>query len=143
MTLTSLYHAGDPYDLLDSDGKADGLPHLETLPPDQLLREYDGINVAAPMVRYSKLPARFLFSRYETHITYTPMTLAREFAHSQIARDSDFTTNDRERGIFHMGTRRIRGCLVAQFAARNAADFAQAVELVSPYVDGVDLNCGW
>ena len=143
MTKTYLYHSGDPYDSLDEDGNADGLPQLETLSPDQMLREFDAINISAPMVRYSKLPARTLFSRYETHITYTPMMLAREFARSQTARDSEFSTNERERGIFTMGNRRIRGCLVAQFAARNGPEFAQAVEMLSPFVDGVDLNCGW
>ncbi len=97
----------------------------------------------APMVRYSKLPARILFSRYNTHITYTPMILAREFSRSQIARDADFTTSLYERGIFSFGKRRIRGCLVAQFAAQNGQQLADAVEIIHPYVDGVDLNCGW
>ena len=32
--------------------------------------------------------------------------------------------------------------LVVQFAASNARDFADAAELVAPYADGVDLNCG-
>lgn len=97
------------------------------------------------MVRYSKLAARMLWSRYNTHITYTPMILAKEFALSQKARDSDFTTNGRERGLFSIdnGRRRIRGGLVAQFAAKRGQDFADAVELLAPYVDGVDLNCGW
>ena len=37
---------------------------------------------------------------------------------------------------------RVRGALVAQFAARDPQSFADAVELIHPYVDGVDLNCG-
>ena len=32
--------------------------------------------------------------------------------------------------------------LVVQFAATNAHDFASAAELVAPFTDGVDLNCG-
>lgn len=32
--------------------------------------------------------------------------------------------------------------LVVQFAASNAKDFADATELVAPFADGVDLNCG-
>lgn len=63
-----LYHHGDPYDELDETGNAHGLPQLETLPPDEMLRQFSGINISAPMVRYSKLPARFLWSRYNTHV---------------------------------------------------------------------------
>lgn len=32
--------------------------------------------------------------------------------------------------------------LVVQFAATNSTDFARAAELVAPFADGVDLNCG-
>ena len=32
--------------------------------------------------------------------------------------------------------------LVVQFAASNWKDFADAAELVAPFADGVDLNCG-
>ena len=32
--------------------------------------------------------------------------------------------------------------LVAQFAASNVEEFAEAAEIISPYVDAVDLNCG-
>ncbi len=34
------------------------------------------------------------------------------------------------------------GVLIAQFASSDARSFADAVELIHPYVDGVDLNCG-
>lgn len=95
------------------------------------------------MVRYSKLAARTLFSRYETHITYTPMMLAKEYSRSEKARQAEFSTNDRERGIFTQDGRTFKGALVAQFAAKNSIDFANAVEMIYPYVDGVDLNCGW
>ncbi|KAK8864357.1 hypothetical protein IAR55_001604 [Kwoniella newhampshirensis] len=36
----------------------------------------------------------------------------------------------------------IRGCLIAQYASPNPASLADAAELISPYVDGLDLNCG-
>jgi hypothetical protein len=36
----------------------------------------------------------------------------------------------------------IRGSLIAQFASPNAGCLADAAELVAPYVDGLDLNCG-
>lgn len=36
----------------------------------------------------------------------------------------------------------VRGLLIAQMASPNAASLADAAELISPYVDGVDLNCG-
>ena len=32
--------------------------------------------------------------------------------------------------------------LVVQFAASNADDFGRAAEMVAPYADAVDLNCG-
>ena len=32
--------------------------------------------------------------------------------------------------------------LVAQFAASNVEEFAEAAEIIFPYVDAVDLNCG-
>ncbi|OCF74683.1 tRNA-dihydrouridine synthase 4 [Kwoniella mangroviensis CBS 8886] len=36
----------------------------------------------------------------------------------------------------------VRGSLIAQFASPNAKSLADAAELISPYVDGIDLNCG-
>ncbi len=36
----------------------------------------------------------------------------------------------------------VRGALIAQFASPNATSLADAAELIAPYVDGVDLNCG-
>uniref|UniRef100_A0A1A9UPN2 DUS-like FMN-binding domain-containing protein n=1 Tax=Glossina austeni TaxID=7395 RepID=A0A1A9UPN2_GLOAU len=32
--------------------------------------------------------------------------------------------------------------VIAQFAAKNATEFSNASQLIYPYVDGVDLNCG-
>jgi tRNA-dihydrouridine synthase 4 len=139
------------------DEEAEELPAIEQLTPAQLLREFD-INVAAPMVRYSKLPFRQLVSEYNTHITHTPMLLAKEFARSHLAREADFSTNDSERGIFHLQDngalvseslavpgsrlrRRIRGCLIAQFAANDPEYLSAATELIKPYVDAVGAYC--
>lgn len=36
----------------------------------------------------------------------------------------------------------VRGLLIAQMASPNSASLADAAELISPYVDGIDLNCG-
>lgn len=132
------------------------VPPLQ-LPPHHMLNAFDGMNVCAPMVRYSKLPFRALVAQYDTHITTTPMILASEFARSQHARDSDFSTNNDERGSFWLRPRgapaaaqthdsdavHVRGALVCQLAASSAAPLADAAELVQQYVDGVDLNCGW
>jgi len=58
------------------------------------------------------------------------MIVADSFVQSSKARDNEFTTSDGDRP------------LVVQFAAHNAKDFADAAELVAPFADGVDLNCG-
>ncbi|KAK4570200.1 tRNA dihydrouridine synthase [Recurvomyces mirabilis] len=97
------------------------------------------INVSAPMVRYSKLPFRLVAREYGTDITYIPMILAHEFIRSQIARDSDFTTSPLE------GQPTIDGrqhALIAQFASSDPVELARAAEMIAPWVDGVDLNCG-
>ncbi|KAH7092836.1 FMN-linked oxidoreductase [Auriculariales sp. MPI-PUGE-AT-0066] len=92
------------------------------------------------------------------------MILAQEFSRSSKARAADFTTSRTERAVFDLQERRqaapivdvyddtpepalqrtvrVRGALIAQFAASDATTFADAVELIRPYVDGVDLNCG-
>ncbi|KAM0786055.1 hypothetical protein ACM66B_006866 [Microbotryomycetes sp. NB124-2] len=140
--------------------------------PQELLSSFEGINVCAPMVRYSKLPFRQLVSLYDCHITTTPMMLAKEFSRSAVARDADFSTNAAERGTFDLverctgnsvaewddspeqrsglhterqqkkKTRRVRGSMIVQFAANDPVHLADAAELVRPWVDGIDLNCG-
>ena len=49
---------------------------------------------------------------------------------AQSARDADFQLAESDRP------------LIAQFAASDPEDFAAAAQLISPYVDAVDLNCG-
>lgn len=91
------------------------------------------------MVRYSKLPFRLLLRDYNVDVMYTPMMLAHEFIRSSIARHSDFTTSRLERSPTPDG----RGhTLIAQFASSDAEEFARATEMVAPWVDGVNLNCG-
>jgi len=91
------------------------------------------------MVRYSKLPFRLLVRDYGVDITYTPMILAHEFIRSQVARDSDFTTSAIERQPTTDGAEH---ALIAQFASSDPTEFARAAEMIAPWVDGVDLNCG-
>ncbi|KAH8930115.1 tRNA-dihydrouridine synthase [Atractiella rhizophila] len=112
--------------------------------PREILQSGCDVNIAAPMVRYSKHSFRKTISRYGVHITHTPMILAQQFVRSKEARDSDFTTSDSERAIFDINGRKTRGCMIVQFAtsAEDNGDFAAAAELVKPYCDGVDLNCG-
>ena len=91
------------------------------------------------MVRYSKLPFRLLIREYNMDVLLTPMILAHEFIRSQIARDSDFTTCPLERQPVADSSPRV---LIAQFASSEVTEFARAAELISGWVDGVDLNCG-
>ncbi|KAA8914304.1 hypothetical protein FN846DRAFT_897013 [Sphaerosporella brunnea] len=86
--------------------------------------------IQAPMVRYSKLPFRALVRDYSVDLCYTPMILAKEFVRSEAARRSDFTTALSD------------APLMVQFGASEITDFARAAEMVQPYCDGVNLNCG-
>ncbi|KAL0271800.1 UNVERIFIED_CONTAM: hypothetical protein PYX00_008786 [Menopon gallinae] len=58
------------------------------------------------------------------------MIMADSFVKSEKARKNEFTTNDKD------------APLIVQFAASNVKEFVEATQLVSPYSDGVDLNCG-
>ncbi|KAN0065521.1 tRNA dihydrouridine synthase [Thecaphora frezii] len=77
-------------------------PDALQLAPHQLLTAFPGLNVCAPMVRYSKLPFRALVSRYDSHINFSPMILAKEFSRSQGARDAEMSTNRWERGTYDL-----------------------------------------
>lgn len=91
------------------------------------------------LARYSKLPFRLLARHYETDVTYTPMILAHEFIRSHIARDSDFSTCEHESRATSNGRKH---ALIAQFASSDPEEFARAADLISPWCDGVDINCG-
>uniref|UniRef100_A0A3B4TAL4 tRNA-dihydrouridine(20a/20b) synthase [NAD(P)+]-like n=2 Tax=Seriola dumerili TaxID=41447 RepID=A0A3B4TAL4_SERDU len=88
------------------------------------------LKICAPMVRYSKLAFRSLVRKYNCDICFTPMIVAADFMRSVKARDSEFTTNERDRP------------LIVQFAAHDAQTLADAACVVAPFSDGVDLNCG-
>ncbi|XP_058490290.1 B-cell receptor-associated protein 29-like isoform X2 [Solea solea] len=88
------------------------------------------LKICAPMVRYSKLAFRTLVRKYDCDICFTPMIVAADFLRSTKARDSEFTTNERDRP------------LIVQFAAHDAQSLADAACVVAPFSDGVDLNCG-
>ncbi|KAJ8046381.1 tRNA-dihydrouridine(20a/20b) synthase [NAD(P)+]-like [Holothuria leucospilota] len=103
---------------------------MEKKSVSELLEEKGFLRVCAPMVRYSKLAFRTLVRRYNSDLAFTPMIISESFIKSQKARDSEFTTNSEDHP------------LIVQFAANNANDFADAAELVAPYAQGVDLNCG-
>ncbi|KAL6451124.1 DUS4 tRNA-dihydrouridine(20a/20b) synthase [NAD(P)+] [Candida maltosa Xu316] len=82
------------------------------------------------MVRYSKLPFRELCRFYNVDIVYTPMILAREFVRNEIARYTDFTTNEADRSV------------IVQVGVNNVDDFMKFVEMIHPYVDAIGINCG-
>ncbi|XP_065910905.1 tRNA-dihydrouridine(20a/20b) synthase [NAD(P)+]-like isoform X2 [Dysidea avara] len=98
--------------------------------PLELFDKRKYVKICAPMVRFSKLGFRMLVRKYGCDLACTPMIMADSFVQSKQARDSEFTTNHTDRP------------LVVQFASNNAKDFADATELVAPFCDAIDLNCG-
>lgn len=95
-----------------------------------MLKEPKMVTVCAPMVRYSKLQFRSLVRQYNCDICFTPMILADSFVQSEKARDNEFSTTNEDKPV------------IVQFAAKNVYDFLNATEMVAPYCNGVDLNCG-
>ncbi|KAJ2226324.1 tRNA dihydrouridine synthase [Coemansia sp. RSA 1722] len=95
----------------------------------QLFEDKPRLNVCAPMVRYSKGAFREVIRDYNVDIAYTPMILADVFKASEFARH-DYTTNDTDCPV------------VVQFAAHDPIDLAHAAQIVAPFADGIDLNCG-
>ncbi|KAF2893762.1 hypothetical protein ILUMI_12412, partial [Ignelater luminosus] len=95
-----------------------------------LFNENKLVKICAPMVRYSKLQFRSLVREYGCDLCYTPMILADSICLSDKARNNEFTTNLKD------------SPLVVQFAANTVHDFVGASYMVSPYCNGVDLNCG-
>lgn len=67
---------------------------------------------------------------YGTDLTFTPMTMADSFCQSPKARASEFATSTTDTPV------------IAQFAAKTTTEYLSAAEMVYPYVDGIDLNCG-
>ncbi|XP_042874992.1 uncharacterized protein LOC122255146 [Penaeus japonicus] len=110
-----------------SEGNEDTVPFLKPL---ELFRSKELVTICAPMVRYSKLAFRSLVRKYGCDLCFTPMIITDSFLQSVRARHSDFTTSKNDRP------------LIVQFAARSGEDWAKASSMISPYCDGVDLNCG-
>ncbi|XP_077194293.1 tRNA-dihydrouridine(20a/20b) synthase [NAD(P)+]-like isoform X2 [Paroedura picta] len=98
--------------------------------PVNLFQSGNTVKICAPMVRYSKLAFRTLVRKYNCDLCYTPMIIAADFVRSVKARHSEFTTNQGDRP------------LIVQFAAKEAQVLADAACIVSPFADGVDINCG-
>ncbi|KAJ6666280.1 hypothetical protein lerEdw1_000552 [Lerista edwardsae] len=98
--------------------------------PVDLFHSGSVVKICAPMVRYSKLAFRTLVRKYNCDLCYTPMIVAVDFVRSVKARHSEFTTNQGDRP------------LIVQFAAKEAQVLADAACIVSPFADGIDLNCG-
>ncbi|XP_028603004.2 tRNA-dihydrouridine(20a/20b) synthase [NAD(P)+]-like isoform X2 [Podarcis muralis] len=98
--------------------------------PVDLFHSETIVKICAPMVRYSKLPFRTLVRKYDCDLCYTPMIVAADFVRSVKARHSEFTTNQGDRP------------LIVQFAAKDAQVLADAACIISPFADGVDVNCG-
>ncbi|CAL8101024.1 unnamed protein product [Calicophoron daubneyi] len=88
------------------------------------------VRISAPMVRYSKLPFRLLVREYGTDLAYSPMILVESFLRSSKARDLEFTTCVADRP------------LIVQLASKDPCEFTLATELLAPYCEGIDLNCG-
>ncbi|SCU77691.1 LAMI_0A02014g1_1 [Lachancea mirantina] len=88
------------------------------------------VTIAGPMVRYSKLPFRQVCRKYNADIVYTPMILAREFVRNSHARTADLSTNESDTP------------LIVQVGVNNTTDLLRFVEMVSPFCDGIGINCG-
>lgn len=58
------------------------------------------------------------------------MILTDSFCRSEKARQVEFSTNINDTP------------LIGQFAANNLHEYLSSAEMLFPYVDGVDLNCG-
>ncbi|EGG16812.1 tRNA-dihydrouridine synthase 4-like protein [Cavenderia fasciculata] len=124
-------------DLLEVDDIRTNLKDLKIVTDDQdktsvmeRINRGDFLHIAAPMVRFSKLPFRLLCKKWGCDLTFSPMLLAESFNRSEFARDSDFTTNQFDNS------------LIVQFAANDGEELSAAVEKVANHCQGVDINCG-
>ena len=88
--------------------------------------------VVAPMVDQSDYAFRLLCRKYGSNVTFTPMIHASLLTRSPRYRDQFIPTqqqaNDRP--------------LIAQLCGHEPEILEEAANLVLPYVDGIDLNCG-
>ncbi|XP_068150597.1 tRNA-dihydrouridine(20a/20b) synthase [NAD(P)+]-like [Drosophila tropicalis] len=88
------------------------------------------LRVSAPMVRYSKFEFRKLLRQNGVQLCFTPMMISESINNSEKARQNEFSTDLDDQP------------LIAQFAAKDASEFVSSAQLIYPYVDGIDLNCG-
>ncbi|OWA54768.1 tRNA-dihydrouridine(20a/20b) synthase [NAD(P)+]-like [Hypsibius exemplaris] len=88
------------------------------------------VTICAPMVEYSRVRFRNLTRRYGCDIAYSPMIIAEDFAANRIQRIREWETDDDDRP------------LIVQFGTKDPVAYADAAEIVYPYCNGVDLNCG-
>ncbi|XP_052853407.1 tRNA-dihydrouridine(20a/20b) synthase [NAD(P)+]-like [Drosophila gunungcola] len=90
----------------------------------------DFLRISAPMVRYSKLEFRRLVRLNGVQLAFTPMMISDSINNSEKARQNEFSTGTDDQPV------------IAQFAAKDPAEFVTSAQLIYPYVDGIDLNCG-
>lgn len=68
--------------------------------------------------------------KYGVDLSFSPMTLTESFCRSEKARQIEFSTDVSDTPV------------IAQFAANDLNEYISAAEMIYPYVDGIDLNCG-
>jgi tRNA-dihydrouridine synthase 1 len=88
--------------------------------------------VCAPMVDQSDLPFRLLCRNYGTNLCYTPMI------HAKLAVTS---VKYRQKFIGNTWLQADRP-LIAQICGSNPEYVLKTAQLLEPYVDGIDINCG-
>ncbi|VDN33600.1 unnamed protein product [Gongylonema pulchrum] len=96
--------------------------------------------VAAPMVRYSRLPFRLLVRAYSADVAFTPMIYAKHFVASEKCREAEFITSI---GLsFNALSTFVRleqfyvnsdQPTIVQFATNDPEEFAEAAMFVSRY----------
>jgi len=63
-------------------------------------------------------------------LAFTPMMISDSINNSEKARQNEFSTGSDDQPV------------IAQFAAKDPTEFVTSAQLIYPYVDGIDLNCG-
>lgn len=58
------------------------------------------------------------------------------------SRAGEWDDSKENRAVSPTRRRKVKGCLIAQFASNKGEQLADAAELIKPWVDGVDINCG-
>ena len=98
--------------------------------PNPNSRRQDGkALVVAPMVDQSDKPFRLLCRRYGSNLCFTPMIHSRLILESK-SYQSKFMSTDFDRPI------------IAQLCGSDPETVLKAAQLLEPYVDGIDINCG-